>query len=93
VAAGNEYHRFWRHTLREIDLILSGAVLRFEREAKLRRRSNYELGQLVLIAFNNPKKFPKPDDFFADASRRRVSSSAEIRAFFEAHGTQVPRSE
>lgn len=50
---------FWRLTLREIDVIFKGHV-----EAQKRERvRTYQTAQLIGLAMNNPKKFPKLETF------------------------------
>ncbi|MBR9765337.1 MAG: hypothetical protein GYB53_17910 [Rhodobacteraceae bacterium] len=88
VAAGQDHARFGHLTLRQIDLVLSGVLLGQERAARQRRGEIYSLGQLVLVAFNDPKKFPRPDAFL-DGRRKRGSSGMEIRAYFQGRIAQT----
>lgn len=82
MAAGQDYDRFGHLTLRQIDLVLSGVLLGQERALRQQRAATYSLGQLVLLAVNTPKAFPKPEAFLRGKTPRG-SSDAEIRAYFQ----------
>lgn len=54
---------FWRSTLREVRLILSGAARRIERERTLVEYGAWQTGRAVMFAHHAPKRFPKFRDF------------------------------
>ena len=58
-----------------------------ERRAKM--AASYAVGVLVHTAFNNPKKFPKSEDFLKEKTRRVVTSLEEQRAILSKFAKRV----
>lgn len=91
MAAGQPYELFWRLTLREVDLVLQGEIERHRRSWREAKAQNYALAALVRVAFNDPKKFPKAEEYLRDGERR-YAGEEELRAFFMARVPKKPAS-
>jgi hypothetical protein len=76
------YDDFWRHSLRECDLIICEALARQKSEMLTKRILNQELAVLVSYAFSDPAKMP---DFTKAVSDKKVSekeSAVRLRSLF-----------
>lgn len=76
---GQHYDEFWRRTPAEFNLIVSARIDAEKDAARGRRALAYAIGELVAVAFNNPKKFPKAADYLQERQRRVVTSLEERR--------------
>jgi hypothetical protein len=79
---GLPYDDFWRHSLRECDLIICEALARQKSDKLFQRVLNQELAVLVHYAFNNPAKMP---DFTKEVIDKQISekeSAIRLRSLF-----------
>ncbi len=81
--AGQCQDEFWSRSLREIDLVFRAHLRRVKRAARIRRVQAYEVAQLIGLAVNQPKDFPKPAAYLDDAPRK-PASEIELRAYLMA---------
>ncbi|MEH6741701.1 MAG: hypothetical protein V7695_24570 [Sulfitobacter sp.] len=73
---------FWRHSLRECDLIICEALARQKSELLTKRILNQELAVLVSYAFSDPAKMP---DFTKEVIDKQISekeSAIRLRSLF-----------
>lgn len=80
VELGEKYDEFWRRTPAEFGLIVSAKIKAKKHDRNMMRALVYAGAQLVAVGVNNPKKFPKPDDFLKEKNRKVATSLDEQRA-------------
>ena len=81
---GKDYDEFWRRTPAEYSIVVRGHLERAKDDHKSRMVVAYANGLLTHIAHNNPKKFPKSQDFLKEKTRRVAASLDEQRAVLAA---------